>query len=447
MRKTNVKIVVIGGGPAGIGAAGAALGTDPTAQMDVFTEFEDAAYSPCGIPFVHGKEIDSFQRLFLATKEQYDAQGIKIHYETTVDSIDTRGHTISVRGRGKVPYDRLVIGTGWNYAAPGPDRRGLNGIYEVKNIRRAMEWDKYLDNVKEAVVVECGPIALEMVSALAHRGIKTTVVDPGPWPMAGVVDPDIIDPITKDWAGKGVVAMWGERVTAFGGNGTLEYVETSAGRVTAQLAIIGTRKIPNVALAEAAGVKLGSTGAVIVDARMRTSIADVFAAGDCVELPHGVTDIPLQGLSGSHAYAQGKVAGINAAGGERTYQPVYVPWGMLAGEWMIGGISFGETNARAVGVPHVCGVAKGITRARYYPGVRPITVKLLADPKTHLLVGAQMVGGEGVKERADFLGVAIRSGITIDTLATMENVYSPAIGALNEPIQMAAAETLKKMPR
>lgn len=440
-----MKIVVIGGGPAGIGASGAALGTNPSAKMDVFTEFEDAAYSPCGIPFVHGKEIDSFQRLFLATKEQYDAQGIKIHYETFVESINPRDHSLTVRGRGKVPYDRLVIGTGWNYADPGPDRRGLKGIYEVKNIRRAMEWDTYLDSVKEAVVVECGPIALEMVSALVHRGIKTTVIDPGPWPMANIVDPEIIEPIVKDWNTAGVTAHWGERVTAFGGEDTLTHVETSVGRIPAQLAIIGTRKIPNVALARAAGLELGSTGAISVDARMRTSAADIFAAGDCVELPHGVTNIPLQGLSGSHAYAQGKVAGINAAGGDRSYQPVYVPWGMLAGEWMIGGVSFGEVLAQAVGTTYVCGTAKGITRARYYPGVRPITVKLLADPKTRLLVGAQMVGGEGIKERADFLGVAIRAGITIDALATMENVYSPAIGALNEPIQMAAADAVKKM--
>ncbi len=442
-----MKIVVIGGGPAGLGAAGAALGVDPKADMKVFTEFEDVAYSPCGIPFVHGKEIESFQKLFLATKEQYDAQGIKVNYETTVESIDTKGHSIQVRGIGKVPYDRLVIGTGWNYSDPGPDRRGLNGIYEVKNIRRAMDWDAYLDTVKEAVIVECGPIALEMVSAMIHRGIKTTVVDPGPWPMSNVVDPDIIAPVRKNWDDAGVTQLWGERVTAFGGEGALQYVDTTAGRIPCQLAIIGTKKVSNHALAKAAGIELGSTGGIAVDARMQTSAKDVFAAGDCIEIPHGVTNIPLQGLSGSHAYAQGKVAGISAAGGDRQYQPVYVPWAMVAGEWMIGGVSFGETLASAVGTKFVCGVAKGITRARYFPGVKPITVKLLADPKTRLLVGAQMVGGEGIKERADFIGVVMRAGITIDALATMENVYSPAIGALNEPIQMAAADAVAKLGR
>jgi len=439
-----VKIVIIGGGAAGVGAAGAAKGVDPSAQTIVYTEFEDVAYSPCGIPFVHGKEIESFDKLFLATKEQYVEQGIDVHYEMTVEAIDTKRRTVKVSSEGEIGYDRLVIATGWNYDVPDIEGVDLEGIYKVKNIQSAREWDKYLDTVKSAVVVECGAIAVEMVSALVHRGIKTTVVEPGPWPMAEVVDPDIIEPVRKDWEDAGVEMMWGHRVTAFGGEGTLSHVETTAGRIPAQLAVMGTRKVPNNSLAQAAGIQLGSTGGIIIDAHGRTSVPDVFAAGDCAEIPHGVTNVPLQGLSGSHAYAQGKVAGINAAGGDREYQPVYVPWAMLAGEWMIGGISFGETTATAVGVDYVCGVTTGITRARYYPGVRPITVKLLADPKTRRLIGAQIVGGEGVKERADFLGVVARAGISIDDLATMENVYSPAIGALNEPIAIAAQAAVQK---
>lgn len=443
----GMKIVVIGGGASGLGAAGAAKGVDPSADIVNYTEFEDVAYSPCGIPFVHGREIESFDKLFLATKQQYADQGIDIHYTTTVESIDVKRHAIKVREEGEIRYDRLVLATGWNYSDPQIPGDHLEGIYRVKNIRRAMEWDKFIDTVKSAVVVECGPIAVEMVSALVHRGIKVTVVDPAPWPMAGVVDPDIIEPVRKSWADAGVVTLWGERVTAFGGQGALAYAETTAGRVEAQLAIIGTRKAPNTALARAAGVALGATGGIIVDSFMKTSASDVFAAGDCTEIPHGVTNVPLQGLSGSHAYAQGKAAGVNAAGGRREYQPVYVPWAMLAGDWMIGGVSFGETTAAAIGVKFVSGASNGITRARYYPGVRPITVKLLADPATRCLIGAQMVGGEGVKERADFLGMAVRSGISIDDLATMENVYSPAIGALNEPIAMAAQAVQQKLGR
>jgi NADH oxidase (H2O2-forming) len=178
---------------------------------------------------------------------------------------------------------------------------------------------------------------------------------------------------------------------------------------------------------------------------METSRPGVFAAGDCVELPHGVTWVPVQGLSGSHAYAQGKVAGANAAGGNRRYAPVYVPWAMVAGKWMIGGVSFGETLASALGIPYVVGVADGISRARYYPGVRKTRVKLLAEPGTLRLIGAQMVGGEGIKERADFLAMAVRTGVTLEDLAWMENVYSPPIGALNEPIALAAQNALSRL--
>ena len=437
-----MRIVVIGGGAAGIGAAGAAKGTDPSAEVVVYTTDTDVAYSPCGIPFVHGKEIDSFERLFLATKQQYVETGIDVRYETAVEAIDPSSRTVTVAGEGEVAYDRLVIAAGWEYADPGVPGADLDGIYEVKYIRRAMEWDQKLDSCKSAVIVEAGPVAMEMASALLHRDIKVTVVDPAPWPMADVIDPDIVEPVRQAWEDGGVDMQWGNRVTGFEGDGTLSRVATEAGPVEADLAIIGTHKVANNPLAAAAGLKLGATGGLIVDSRMQTSDSSIYAAGDCTEIPHGVTNVPLQGLSGSHAYSQGKTAGTNAAGGIRYYRPVYVPWGMLAGEWMIGGVSFGETLATALGMKHVVGKAQGITRARYYPGVKPITVKLLAEPVSLRLIGAQMVGGEGIKERADFLSMAVRVGITAEELATMENVYSPAIGALNEPISVAAQNLL-----
>ncbi len=437
-----MRIIVIGGGAAGLGAAGAAKGAAPDAEVVVFTEYEDVAYSPCGIPFVHGKEIDSFDRLFLATKEQYVNTGIDVRYETSVTALDPKARTVTVDERAE-PYDRLVIAAGWNYAPIGVPGADLDGIYEVKNIRRAMEWDKRLDSHKSAVVIEAGPVAMEMVSALVHRNIAVTVVDPAPWPMADVIDPDIVEPIRQAWQDDGVDMQWGNRVTALhGDNGALSRVETEKGAFDADLAIVGTHKVANNSLAEQAGLKIGATGGLIVDSRMTTSDPNIFAAGDCTEIPHGVTNIPLQGLSGSHAYSQGKTAGTNAGGGNRHYEPVFVPWGMLAGEWMIGGVSFGETLATALGMRFVVGKAQGITRARYYPGVRPITVKLLAEPGTGKLVGAQMIGGEGIKERADFLAMAVRCGIGVSELATMENVYSPAIGALNEPIAIAAQNLL-----
>ncbi len=442
------RVIVVGGGAGGIGAAGGAKQATPQASVTVFTEFEDVAYSPCGIPYVHGREIDDFTRLFLADKETYVQAGIDIHYQTRVVALDLDGQTVHVQaddGGQEVPYDRLVLATGFDYASPGVPGSDLDGLYYVKNIRRAMEWDKVLDSVSRAVVVEATPLGLEMTTALAHRGMETHLIDPRPWPLADVADPDVMAPVEESWAELGVITHLNTKLVGFIGDRQVEAVATSDGDLPCELAVICTHKQPQNELARAAGLDIGSTGGLVVDERMETSRGGVFAAGDCVELPHGVTWVPVQGLSGSHAYAQGKVAGGNAAGGDRRYVPVYVPWAMVAGKWMIGGVSFGETLATALGIPYVVGVADGISRARYYPGVRKTHVKLLAEPGTLRLIGAQMVGGEGIKERADFLAMAVRTGITLEDLAWMENVYSPPIGALNEPIALAAQNALSQL--
>ena len=443
------KTVIIGGGAAGLGAAGGVKAADPGADVIVYTEYEDVAYSPCGIPYVHGKEIPDFERLFLAGKQAYVDAGIDVHYNTEVTALNPALKVVTVAGEGEVRYDTLVVATGFNYADPGVPGGDLAGLYYVKNIRKAIAWDKVLDSVRKAVVVEASPLGVEMVTALGHRGIETHLVDPNPWPLAEMVDPDIMAPVEQSWDELGVVTHYNTTLKAFFGDhdGHVRGVQTSDGELDADIVVVCTHKEPNTALAAKAGLKLGSTGGVIVDARMATSAPDVFAAGDCAEIPHGLTRVPLQGLTGSHAYAQGKVAGANAGGGNRAYRAVYVPWGTPAGKWVIGGASFGETTATALGIPYVVGVAQGISRARYYAGVKPVKVKLLAEPGGLRLIGAQMVGQEGIKERADFLAMAVKFGFTFHDLATMENVYSPAIGALNEPIVLAAQNGLDSLKK
>ena len=181
--------------------------------------------------------------------------------------------------------------------------------------------------------------------------------------------------------------------------------------------MISTHKTPNNALAEAAGIKIGSTGGIIVDERMATSAPDVWAAGDADRDPARADPHPA---AGAHRVAR-VCAGQDRRHQRRRWRPGLprgvCPWGTPAGKWVIGGASFGETTATALGIPYVLGTREGISRARYYPGVQPITVKLLAEPGTLRLIGAQMIGGgEGIKERADFLAQAIRFGMTLHDL-------------------------------
>ena len=439
------RICVIGGGAAGISAASMAKRTNPQATVIICTEFEDVAYSPCGIPYVLGREIPDFERLFLAGPEQYVEAGVDLRRETAVTAIDGANRTMTAGGE-VIPWDRLIICSGFNYTLPDVPGNDLEGLTYVKNIRRGMELNETLNDVKKAVVLEGTPLGVEMLAALAQRGIETHLVDEGAWLLSQVADPDIAEPVQESLSSMGCILHFGVGLKGFSGSGgKLRAVETSEGPIEADICIIATHKEPETALARSLGLKIGSTGGISVDQRMRTSMEGVYAAGDCVEVPQGMTGVAVQGLTGAHAMQQGRVAGANAGGGKRVYNPVYVPWGMVGGHVQIGGASFGEHLAGSLGVDHIVAKANGISRARYYPGVQQVRVKLLAEPRTGRLIGGQFVGGEGVKERADFLAFALKKGATLEDIAWMENVYSPPIGALYEPMSVAAQNGLAQL--
>jgi NADH oxidase (H2O2-forming) len=420
------RIVVVGSGAAGIGAAAGARATDPDAEVSILTGSGD---TPGG-----------FDRLFLAGAQTCIDAGIMLRHGTRITGIDVGSRVLEVEGGDPLGWDRLVLTSGAAPQGADPPSADLEGLYSVGDIPADGAWDEVLGAAKVAVVVGATPPALEMVAALAERGIETHVVDPNPSILSGAADPDTAAPVEETWAETGVKTHFNTRVEGFAGEGRVQGVRTSEGELPADLVVVCTRAPAANDLAAAAGLAVSPTGGITVDDRMATSVGGVWAAGECIDRT-GDARFPFQD-AGSHAYAQGRVAGTNAAGGRRTYQPAYVPWSLPAGRWTLAGVAYGETQATAAGISYVLGKATGISRARYYPDVKKVTVKLLAEPGSLRLIGAQMVGGEGIRERADFLGMCVKMGITLTDLAFMENVYSPPIGALNEPIAVAAQNGL-----
>jgi NADH oxidase (H2O2-forming) len=420
------RIVVVGGGAAGIGAAAAARATDPSAEVTICTASDGAG---------------GFDRLFMAGPQTCTDAGIVLRHGTRITGLNLDRRVVDVEGEGALDWDRLVLTAGAGSAGPDAPPTDLEGLYRVGNIPAGEQWDRVMGAAKVAVVVEATAAGLEMVSTLAQRGIETHLVDPHASALAGEADPDIAAPLEESWAEMGVKTHFNTRLEGFVGEGRVQGVRTSEGELPADLVVVCTRPPVANGLAAAAGLGVGPGGGIVVDERMATSAAGVWAAGECIDLPGGAARFPFQD-AGSHAYAQGRVAGTNAAGGVRAYQPAYVPWSLPAGRWTLGGVAFGETQATAEGMSYVLGKAQGISRARYYPDMKKVTVKLLAEPGSLRLIGAQMVGGEGIQERADFLGMAVKTGVTLTDLAYMENVYSPPIGALNEPIAVAAQNGL-----
>jgi NADH oxidase (H2O2-forming) len=221
------RICVIGGGAAGISAASMAKRTNPEATVVVCTEFEDVAYSPCGIPYVLGREIPDFERLFLAGPENYEQAGIDLRRETVVTEIDAADQTMTANGQ-VIPWDTLIVCSGWNYLLPDVPGNDLEGLTFVKNIRRGIELNETLNDVKKAVVLEAGPLGVEMLTALAHRGIETHLVDENAWLLAQIADPEIAEPVQESLAALGCHLHFGTALKSFvGSNGKLTGVETT----------------------------------------------------------------------------------------------------------------------------------------------------------------------------------------------------------------------------
>jgi NADH oxidase (H2O2-forming) len=437
------RLIVIGGGGSGTAAATIAKRVNPDLHVTVFSEFPDIAYSPCGIPYAHGREIPEFKDLFLSTVQRYVEDGLDMRMETTVTDIDLDRGTVTARNAHE-GFDKLILCTGFVWEQPGVPGANLEGLHYVKDIRRAMEFDKELDSMKRAVVIGGMWLGVEMSGALARRGLEVDFIDDGPWLLSELVDPDVAEPAQEALEKLGVTVRTGTKLLGFeeGAGGRVRAVSTSAGELECDVAVICLHKLPNTKLPQAIGLKLGTLGAVVVDDHMRTSAQGVWAAGDVIEVPHGLSMLPIAGLTGSHAYAQGRTAGANAAGKDMAYDPVWIPWGFMSGDYTIGGFSIGETLAEAMGIPYVVAKGVGVSRARYFPGAARTHVKLLAEPGTLRLIGGQLHGGEGIKERCDFLAFVAKRGATLEDLAWMENIYSPPIGALFEPIQIAAQNGL-----
>ena len=434
------RIVVIGAGAAGISAASTAKQYDRSLEVTLIGDLAHTAYSPCGIPYVFGREVASFDDLFLQKSEFYTEEiGLDLRLSTFVERIDMASRTVEMGGGERLPFDRLILCTGWQYVLPEIPGIELEGIHFVKDIDRAREIDRALDGVDSVVVWKARPVGLELATGLAHRGKQVTVIDEEPWLLAEFADPDVMQMGQESLEKLGVRFLLSTRLRELKGrDGRLVSAITAPGEIACQMAFMAADQKPDTRLARQIGVRLGSAGGIVVDDAMRTNVADVFAAGAVVETPQAIAEVPVRLMPGTYAYTQGRVAGANDAGDERHYRAVHVPWAMEVGTTQVGGVLITETLARALGRPYIIGEAKGISCARYHPKVEPMRVKMLADPATREVIGIQFAGGDGVKERADFMAFAMRKHATIDELATMENVYSPPIGALNEPIAVAA---------
>ena len=439
-----MKLLIIGGVAGGASAAARARRLSEDAHIVLFERGPDVSFANCGLPYYVGGEIVEREKLLITTPERLRSRfQLDVRTRSSVEAIDRAAKTVRVRdlasGREyEETYDKLILATGaapFRPAIPGIDSPG---VFTLRNLQDTDRIKERVDGgVRQAVLLGGGFICLELAENLVRRGISTTVVEKNEQILTPF-DQEMTTPIVQELAGKGVTLLLGQSAEALEQTAEGLVVSLNSGqRLPAQLVIFGVGVRPENKLALDAGLDVGLRGGIRVNEHLQTSDPHIFAVGDAIEVKDVVSGDPTQVPLAGPANRQGRIAADNIFGRAVRYRGTQ-------GTAIVG--VFDRTAAMTGASEKALRRANRAFRkvyvhpthhAGYYPGAEQMTLKLIFDPDTGRLLGAQAVGGVGVDKRIDVLAVAIQAGMTVFDLEEMELCYAPQYGSAKDPINMA----------
>lgn len=453
------KIVVIGGVAAGLKSAAKARRADPAAEITVVERGRLISYGACGMPYYVGGEISDIDNLMKTSSGSLrgpeffqSVKNIRVLTETIAAEINRTEKVVTViqlatGKKEKLPYDKLVIATGASAVKPPLPGAELGNIFtlwhpdDAKAIRQGIEAGNY----KKAVIIGAGLVGMEMAEALNKQQLQVTVVEMKDQIFPAFLDSEIAEVAAKHLAEKGITLFREEKVLEFVGNKTVQAVRTDKHTLEAELVIVAVGARPNVELAKKAGLILGTTGAIAVDADLRTSDPDIYAGGDCVENTHIVSGKKVFSPMGSTANKHGRVIGENVCGAHVAFRGVLGTVVAKVHDMTVGKTGLSEREAKELGYEYITATVSGLDKAHYMPAAKPITVKLIVDAVNRKLLGMQAVGLGEVAKRVDVAAAALTFGGTIDDLFDIDLSYAPPYNSPIDLVAVAANSVMNKL--
>ena len=441
------RLVVIGGGAAGMSAASAARRTDPDLEVTVCEAGPFAAYGMCGIPYFLGGVVREAESLLAYPPAEFrERRGIDLRLGTRVTALDPAGRRVTVSGDSGpevLGYDALTAASGAEPVLPPVPGLGHERVFTVRSLADAIRLRGLLDTgtVRHAVVVGAGYIGIETAEALVCAGANVEVIEALPR-VLGTVDDPIAQRAAAEVSAHGRLRL-GTRLEAVRpGSGSGLSVQAGGAETSTDLVIVATGVRPASWLVARAGAATLPDGSLIVDTGMRTSLPGIFAAGDCVALPHLVLGRPTWVPLGPAANKTGRVAGTAAAGGSASF-PGIVGTAVVK----VFGLEVARTGltlaeAEAAGIAATATDTTSRSRAKYYPGSESLQVRLVHTPQGRLL-GGQLAGREGAAKRIDVVATALHAGFTVSDLAALDLSYAPPFAPVYDPVLLAAGQALR----
>jgi NADPH-dependent 2,4-dienoyl-CoA reductase/sulfur reductase-like enzyme len=435
------RLVVIGADAGGMGAASQARRLRPDLDIVALEMGRWTSYSACGIPYLVGGEVAALDDLVVRTPEEFRERqriDVRLRHEAMAIDLDRREVEVRDHDRGRTTrlgFDQLMLGMGAR-----PRRPDLPGIDHpcVKGVQNLGDAEDLLGHAERigasaVVVVGGGYIGLEMAEAFLRRGASVTVLERDPQVMR-TLDPDVGALVAAAMVDHGIDVRCGVATTGFGDG----VVQTEDGELKADLVVLGMGVQPNGELAGDAGIELGAQGAVAVDRRQRTSAEGVWAAGDCCESHHLLTNRKVHVALGTVANKQSRVAGTNIGGGYATFPGVVGTAVTKVCDTEVGRTGLTEHEATRDGFAYHAVTIESTTRAGYFPRAAPLTVKMLAERTSGHLLGAQIVGKEGAAKRIDVVATALHAGMTVEEMTHLDLSYAPPFSPVWDPVLVAA---------
>jgi NADPH-dependent 2,4-dienoyl-CoA reductase/sulfur reductase-like enzyme/rhodanese-related sulfurtransferase len=444
----NKKIVIIGGTACGPKATARARRCDQQAEITLIEQQAELSVATCGLPYYVSGVVESRLELVQRGPDFFkEVLDVEVLTRTRAVAIDRKAKRVEILNLAKnrtstIEYDKLVLATGSAPTMPDWPGKELKGIFTLSKIEEAQAIRQMVSprKVDKAVIIGAGLIGLEMAEALVSQGLEVTVVEALDRVLPTLLDFEVSTYLDKHLKEKGVKRLFGQKVSGFEGDekGWVNKVLIGDKALEADLALVAIGVRPNVGLAKDAGLSIGETGGIAVNASLQTSDPDIYAGGDCVENINLITGQKMLAPLGSTANKHGRVIGTNVTGGDETFPGVVATSIAKVFDYNVGRVGLNQSQAEKDGYEVVTSLVPGYEHATYYPKGKEILVKLVAEKSNGRLLGGQVVGPGDTAKRIDVLATALTFGASVDDLANIDLGYAPPYNSALDPLHNAA---------
>lgn len=438
------ELVIIGAVAAGMSAAAKARRIDPHVNITVLEKGEHISYGACGLPYYISDVTKDHHDLMIRSVADFATQNIQIYLQHEVIRLLPEEKRLLVKDIANdrllsVQYDELLIATGSSSILPAVDGVHFPNVFTLKTLSDGLEMKTFFmnPNIREVTIVGAGYIGLELVETMLHLG-KTIRLIEYQSQILPQFDPELASIIEQDLMNKGVIIHTSEKVEEIIGDDMATEIRTDQGSYSTDAVVISVGVRPNTSFVQGTGIAQLQNGAIIVDEYQRTNLPHIFAAGDCATAQHLVLQKPVNIPLGTIANKQGRIAGENMIGGSKKFPGALGTSVVKIDSYTAAKTGISEKEAKAHGIPYKTVTVTANSHASYYPDPKPITIKLVYAPEQLTLLGAQMIGEEGVAKRIDVFATAIHNRMSTEDIGFLDLAYVPPYASVWDAVQIAA---------